>query len=71
MKLGIGLYPTAFAVAFQDKKLMSKYLVLQSTNTQYGLVIYQAADCLPNPSSDCYGPYCSPQRLLNVLDKIE
>jgi len=56
---------------FTQGSIEERDYVTESTNTQYGLVIYQAADCLPNPSSDCYGPYCSPQKLLNILDKIE
>ncbi|XP_054259504.1 mediator of RNA polymerase II transcription subunit 25-like [Macrosteles quadrilineatus] len=44
--------------------------VCESTNTLYGIVTYQAADCLPNLSSDTYGPYTSPQKVLMMLEKI-
>lgn len=37
----------------------------------YGLVVYHAADCLPCPSSDSYGPFSSPHKLLAMLDGIE
>ncbi|KAJ9601081.1 hypothetical protein L9F63_000816, partial [Diploptera punctata] len=56
---------------FSQGTIEEREYVTESTSTQYGLVIYQAADCLPNPSSDSYGPYSSPQKVLTIMDKLE
>nr|CAD7401400.1 unnamed protein product [Timema cristinae] len=45
--------------------------LLLSTYTQYGLVVYHAADHLPHPSSDSYGPFSNPQRIPQMLERIE
>nr|CAH7747629.1 unnamed protein product [Callosobruchus chinensis] len=37
----------------------------------YGIVIYYAADCLPHPSTDTFGPFSSPSKLLSAIDKLE
>nr|CAD7461784.1 unnamed protein product [Timema tahoe] len=43
----------------------------ESTYTQYGLVVYHAADHLPHPSSDSYGPFSNPQRIPQMLERID
>lgn len=48
----------------------SNYLS-EGVNCYYGIVIYQAADCLPHPSSDTIGPFVSPNKVLNAIDKLE
>lgn len=45
--------------------------IAESTNVQYGLVVYHAADCFPRPSCTCYGPYSSAVRVLSTIDKLE
>lgn len=42
-----------------------------SANALYGIVSYQAADCLPQPSSDTLGPFTVASKVLNALDKLE
>nr|CAD7574221.1 unnamed protein product [Timema californicum] len=42
-----------------------------ATYTQYGLVVYHAADHLPHPSSDSYGPFSNPQRIPQMLERID
>ncbi|KAL0272772.1 UNVERIFIED_CONTAM: hypothetical protein PYX00_005619 [Menopon gallinae] len=56
---------------FSQGNIEDRDYVCESTSTLYGLVVYHAADILPKPSIDCYGPYSSPQRLLMTLDKLE
>ncbi|KAJ3657511.1 hypothetical protein Zmor_009307 [Zophobas morio] len=48
----------------------SNYLS-EGVNSYYGIVVYQAADCLPHPSSDTIGPFVSPNKLLSAIDKLE
>lgn len=43
----------------------------ESANTLYGIVLYHAADCLPHPSTDTIGPFTSPTKVLNSIDKLE
>lgn len=45
--------------------------VSENANALYGIVVYQAADCLPQPSSDTIGPFSVPSKVLNALDKLE
>ncbi|XP_023012280.2 mediator of RNA polymerase II transcription subunit 25 isoform X2 [Leptinotarsa decemlineata] len=45
--------------------------VSENANSLYGIVTYQAADCLPHPSTDTYGPFSSPTKLLNTIDKLD
>lgn len=45
--------------------------ISESANALYGIVSYQAADCLPHPCSDTLGPFTVPSKVLNALDKLE
>ncbi|KAJ8922602.1 hypothetical protein NQ315_007633 [Exocentrus adspersus] len=45
--------------------------VSENANTVYGIVVYQAADCLPHLSSDSFGPFANPTKLLNTIDKLD
>ncbi|CAH1159965.1 unnamed protein product [Phaedon cochleariae] len=45
--------------------------ISENANSLYGIVVYQAADCLPHPSTDTFGPLSSPTKLLNAIDKLE
>ncbi|XP_046405213.1 mediator of RNA polymerase II transcription subunit 25-like isoform X3 [Ischnura elegans] len=56
---------------FSQGSVEEREYIAENSNINYAIVTYFAADCLPSPSSECYGPYTSPQKLLNVLDKIE
>ncbi|KAG8231373.1 hypothetical protein J437_LFUL008921, partial [Ladona fulva] len=56
---------------FSQGSVEEREYIAENNNVTYVIVTYYAADCLPNPSSDSYGPYTSPQKLLSVLDKIE
>ncbi|BES98939.1 Mediator complex subunit 25 von Willebrand factor type A [Nesidiocoris tenuis] len=56
---------------FNQGTLQDREYGCESTTGQYGIVIYHAADRLPCPSVDIYGPYSNPHRLLQTLDKIE
>ncbi|XP_071442630.1 mediator of RNA polymerase II transcription subunit 25 [Hetaerina americana] len=56
---------------FSQSSVEEREYIAENNNINYAIVTYYAADCLPSPSSDCYGPYTSPQKLLSVLDKME
>jgi mediator of RNA polymerase II transcription subunit 25 len=43
----------------------------EGVNCYYGIVVYQAADCLPHPSSDTIGPFVSPNKLLSAIERLE
>ncbi|KAK9886904.1 hypothetical protein WA026_019161 [Henosepilachna vigintioctopunctata] len=40
-------------------------------NSFYGIVLYQAADCLPRLSTDTIGPFSNPGKLVAAIDKLE
>lgn len=43
----------------------------ESANSLYGIVIYQAADCLPHPSTDTIGPFSSSGKVLSAFERLE
>lgn len=43
----------------------------ETNNFLYGVVLYKTAQCLPGVACTTYGPFTNPQKLLNVLDKLE
>ncbi|XP_060532010.1 mediator of RNA polymerase II transcription subunit 25 isoform X2 [Cylas formicarius] len=45
--------------------------ISENTNSLYGIVTYQAADCLPNPCTNTYGPLSSPAKVLGIIDRLE
>ncbi|XP_025159280.1 mediator of RNA polymerase II transcription subunit 25 isoform X3 [Harpegnathos saltator] len=48
-----------------------EYISEQNSTTLYGIVVYHAADCLPAPSTETFGPYTNPHKVLVILDKLE
>lgn len=60
-----------FSRYFSQGNLEENNYISENTNCIYGLVTYQAADCLPHPTSDTYGPFLSPTKLLNTFEKLE
>lgn len=55
---------------FAQGSIEERDYITENSNA-YGIVVYQAADCLPHPSSDTFGPFSNPARLLNAFDKLE
>ncbi|KAJ8964091.1 hypothetical protein NQ317_004944 [Molorchus minor] len=45
--------------------------VSENASSEYGIVVYHAADCLPHPSSETYGPFSTPTKLLNAIDRLD
>lgn len=43
----------------------------EPNNFLYGAIMYKTAQCLPGVSCTTYGPFTNPQKVLNVLDKLE
>lgn len=56
---------------FSQGNLEDTNYISENANSLYGIVLYQAADCLPHPSSDTYGPFSCPSKVLNAIDKLE
>lgn len=59
-----------FIRCFTQGSVEERDYISENSNA-YGIVVYQAADCLPHPSSDTFGPFTNASRLLNALDKLE
>lgn len=45
--------------------------VSESNSLMYGIVVYKTAQSMPGVSCVTYGPFVSPQKVLNVIDKLE
>lgn len=45
--------------------------VSESSSLMYGIVVYKTAQSMPGVSCVTYGPFLSPQKVLNVIDKLE
>lgn len=56
---------------FSQGNLDETNYLTESVNSLYGIVIYQAADCLPHPSTDTIGPFTSSGKVLNAFEKLE
>ncbi|KMQ96743.1 mediator of rna polymerase ii transcription subunit 25 [Lasius niger] len=56
---------------FSQGGIEDREYVSENSTTLYGIVVYHAADCLPSPCTDTFGPYSNPHKLLMVLDKLE
>ncbi|XP_066150822.1 mediator of RNA polymerase II transcription subunit 25-like isoform X1 [Euwallacea fornicatus] len=52
-------------------KIDDNALVAETAISFYGIVTYQAADCLPNLTADTFGPFYGPGKVLNAIDKLE
>lgn len=42
-----------------------------SESNMYGIVVYKTAQSMPGTTCVTYGPFVSPQKVLNVIDKLE
>ncbi|XP_029163114.1 mediator of RNA polymerase II transcription subunit 25-like isoform X2 [Nylanderia fulva] len=56
---------------FSQGGIEDREYVSENSTTLYGIVVYHAADCLPSPCTDTFGPYSTPHKLLMILDKLE
>ncbi|XP_054001971.1 mediator of RNA polymerase II transcription subunit 25 isoform X2 [Hylaeus anthracinus] len=56
---------------FNQGPIEDREYVSENSATLYGIVVYHAADCLPAPCTETFGPYANPHKLLLVLDKLE
>ncbi|XP_019877940.1 mediator of RNA polymerase II transcription subunit 25 isoform X2 [Aethina tumida] len=44
---------------------------LEDSTSIYGIVVYQAADCLPHPSTDTFGPFTSAAKVYSAIERLE
>lgn len=44
---------------------------LEDSTSVYGIVVYQAADCLPHPSTDTFGPFTSAAKVYSAIERLE
>ncbi|XP_056630408.1 mediator of RNA polymerase II transcription subunit 25-like isoform X1 [Diorhabda sublineata] len=56
---------------FNQTKMEDASYLSENANSVYGIVIFYAADCLPQLSTDTFGPFISPLKLLAAIDKLE
>ncbi|XP_032671316.1 mediator of RNA polymerase II transcription subunit 25-like isoform X1 [Odontomachus brunneus] len=56
---------------FNQGSIEDREYISENSTTLYGIVVYHAADCLPAPCTETFGPYTNPHKLLIVLEKLE
>ncbi|XP_044583269.1 mediator of RNA polymerase II transcription subunit 25-like isoform X1 [Cotesia glomerata] len=56
---------------FNQGSIEDREYVTENSTTRYGIVIYHAADCLPRPCTDTFGPYSNPHKLLLKMESLE
>ncbi|CAG9766643.1 unnamed protein product [Ceutorhynchus assimilis] len=56
---------------FHQGSIEDTTLLSENSNSFYGIVTYQAADCLPNLSADTFGPFTSPAKVLGAIERLE
>ncbi|XP_011632716.1 mediator of RNA polymerase II transcription subunit 25-like isoform X2 [Pogonomyrmex barbatus] len=56
---------------FCQGNIEDREYVSENNTILYGIVVYHAADCLPSPCTETFGPYSNPHKLLMALDKLE
>lgn len=44
---------------------------VESSKFIYGVITYKTVQCLPGVACTTYGPFSIPQKVLNVIDKLE
>lgn len=44
---------------------------IENSKFLYGVVLYKTAQSLPGVTCSTYGPFSNPQRVLNVIDRLE
>ncbi|XP_055384563.1 mediator of RNA polymerase II transcription subunit 25 [Condylostylus longicornis] len=52
---------------FEEKE----YFTSEKSAMFYGIVLYKTAQSMPNNSTVTYGPFTNPQKVINVLDKLD
>lgn len=45
--------------------------VSESNSLMYAIIVYKTAQSMPATTCVTYGPFISPQKVLNVIDKLE
>ncbi|KAF7285039.1 mediator of RNA polymerase II transcription subunit 25-like isoform X2 [Rhynchophorus ferrugineus] len=56
---------------FNQGSIDESNYISENSNSFYGIVTYQAADCLPYLSSDTFGPFTSPSKVLSAIERLE
>ncbi|XP_008206394.1 mediator of RNA polymerase II transcription subunit 25 isoform X2 [Nasonia vitripennis] len=56
---------------FSQGGIEDREFASETSLTLYGIVVYHAADCLPAPFTQAYGPFSNPHKLLLTLEKLE
>lgn len=44
---------------------------VETSKFVYGVIVYKTVQTLPGVSCSTYGPFSSPQKVLNTIDKLE
>ncbi|XP_030748029.1 mediator of RNA polymerase II transcription subunit 25-like isoform X2 [Sitophilus oryzae] len=56
---------------FNQGSIDENSYISENSNSSYGIVTYQAADCLPRLSSDTFGPFSSPSKVISAIERLE
>lgn len=60
-----------FCRYFNQGSIDDAAMISENSNSFYGIVTYQAADCLPNLTTDTFGPFSSPAKVLGAIERLE
>lgn len=56
---------------FSQGSIDENNYISENSNALYGIVTYQAADCLPHLCTDTFGPFSSPTKVLAAIERLE
>lgn len=56
---------------FSQGSIDENNYISENSNSFYGIVTYQAADCLPHLCTDTFGPFSSPTKVLGAIERLE
>lgn len=60
-----------FCRYFNQGSIDDNTLFAEISYCVYGIVTYQAADCLPSLTTDSFGPFSTPAKVLSAIEKLE
>lgn len=65
------IIPTLEYFSYQGTIDDRDHYPFESSNFLYGVIMYKTAQSLPGVTCSTFGPFSNPQKVLNVIDKLE
>ena len=65
------IIPTLEYFSHQGSIDEREHFAAETNNFLYGVLLYKTAQSLPGVACSTYGPFNSPQKVLNAIDKLE